>query len=221
MLTLQRNNQLQVYPGWPLPTVNIVLLTVLTVNSSLRSPLSHWVSWILKGSVTPLTEQYLQATINQDTSLQRNQSVVFTVVIPPKRGQLVQWFLDNSTKNVSTFTQNMVGQYRSVVTWSDSFWQKVNFRSSWFPQVNEGVILYDQKMPESVGWLATDSFTFTISSPPAFLPLHNFTIVISYEKSEHHNSTHPRTKLLSNKGAVPWLFFYLDKRNPRIKTYLE
>lgn len=116
VLTLQRNHQLQVYPGWSLPTVNVLQLTLFLS----RAPLSHWVSWIFKGSVTPLSEQHLQATINQDTSLQRNQSVVFTVTIPPKLGQLVQRLSDNTTKNVSTFTQSMVGQCRTVATWSDS-----------------------------------------------------------------------------------------------------
>lgn len=94
-----------------------------------RCPLSHWVSWIFKGSVTPLSEQHLQATTNQDSNLQRNQSVVFTVVIPPKLGQLVQRLPDNSTKKVSTFTQSMVGPSRSVATWSHFLWQKGNFSS--------------------------------------------------------------------------------------------
>lgn len=75
-------------------------------------------------------------------------------------------------------------------------------------QVDDGVILYDQKMPGSVGLLAEDSFTFTISSPPAFLPLHTFTIVISYQTSKHRNSSHPRTRLLSNKGVGAVLIFF-------------
>lgn len=73
-------------------------------------------------------------------------------------------------------------------------------------QVNEGVILYDQKMPEPVGWSAEDSFTFTISSPPAFLPLHTFTILISYQTSKHNRSSHPRTRLLSNEGVVQFKY---------------
>lgn len=62
--------------------------------------------------------------------------------------------------------------------------------------------MYDQKMPESVGWSAEDSFSFTVSSPPAFLLQHTFTILISYQANEHRSSPHPKTRLLSNEGAV-------------------
>uniref|UniRef100_A0A667WSY4 Laminin G domain-containing protein n=1 Tax=Myripristis murdjan TaxID=586833 RepID=A0A667WSY4_9TELE len=61
------------------------------------------------------------------------------------------------------------------------------------PQVNEGVILYDQNKPESVGWLASDSFSFTVSSPPAFLAPSTFTILISYQAKAQRNQ---------NPGAV-------------------
>uniref|UniRef100_A0A8C9X8C9 Laminin G domain-containing protein n=1 Tax=Sander lucioperca TaxID=283035 RepID=A0A8C9X8C9_SANLU len=70
------------------------------------------------------------------------------------------------------------------------------------PQVNDGVILYDQNKPQSVGWSAADSFSFTVSSPPAFLPPHIFTILISYQANKHHNSAQHKTRLLNNAGAV-------------------
>ncbi|MEQ2202918.1 hypothetical protein XENOCAPTIV_020019 [Xenoophorus captivus] len=65
-------------------------------------------------------------------------------------------------------------------------------------QVNDGLILYDQNKPESVGWSAADSFSFTVSSPPAFLPPHTFTILISYQANEHLGIPQHRTKLLNN-----------------------
>lgn len=69
-------------------------------------------------------------------------------------------------------------------------------------QVNHGVILYDQKKPESVGWSAADSFSFMVSSPPTVLPPHTFTILISYQANEHQNSLPHRTRLMTNAGAV-------------------
>lgn len=70
-------------------------------------------------------------------------------------------------------------------------------------QVNDGVIVYDQRKPESVGWSTTDSFSFTVSSPPASLPPHTFAILISYQANELHDRPAHRTRLLNNAGAVP------------------
>lgn len=68
------------------------------------------------------------------------------------------------------------------------------------PQVNDGVILYEQTRPQTVGWSTTDSFTFTASSPPAALPAHNFTILISFLANDHHDSPQHNTGLLNNAG---------------------
>lgn len=89
-------------------------------------------------------------------------------------------------------------------------------------QVNRGVILYDQKVPESVGWSAEDSFTFTVSSPPAFLPLHTFTILISYQTGKRPGSSHPRTRLLSNEGVahILYLMFRISTMTERYLTIL-
>uniref|UniRef100_A0A3P9NFA6 Chondroitin sulfate proteoglycan 4-like n=1 Tax=Poecilia reticulata TaxID=8081 RepID=A0A3P9NFA6_POERE len=102
-------------------------------------------------------------------------SVVFAVTAPPKFGRLVLRMPDNSFRNISTFTQSMV---------------------------SDGLILYDQNQPESVGWSAADSFSFTVSSPPAFLPPHTFTLLISYQANEHLGNVQHRTRLLNNAGAV-------------------
>ncbi|XP_035524183.1 chondroitin sulfate proteoglycan 4-like [Morone saxatilis] len=130
---------------------------------------------VYPGSVTPITEQELQAVTNDVSDIRRNHSVVFAVTTPPKLGRLVRRMPDNSTQNISMFTQSMV---------------------------NDGVILYDQKKPESVGWSAADSFSFTVSSPPAFLPPHTFTILITYQANEHHDNSQHKTRLLNNAGAV-------------------
>ncbi len=68
-------------------------------------------------------------------------------------------------------------------------------------QVNDGVILYDQKEPESVGWSAEDFFSFTVSSPPAFLPPHTFTFLISYQANKHHDNIKHKTRLRNNAGT--------------------
>uniref|UniRef100_A0A3Q3XGR5 Uncharacterized protein n=1 Tax=Mola mola TaxID=94237 RepID=A0A3Q3XGR5_MOLML len=130
---------------------------------------------VYPGSVTPISEQQLQAVTNDDGDVRRNRSVAFAVTAPPKLGRLVRRMPDNSTQHVSTFTQSMV---------------------------NDGVILYDQRRPESVGWSATDSFSFTVSSPPAFLPPHPFAILISYQANEQHDRPAHRTRLLNNAGVV-------------------
>ncbi|XP_076020190.1 chondroitin sulfate proteoglycan 4-like [Genypterus blacodes] len=129
---------------------------------------------VYPGSVTPITEQELQVVTNNndDDNIRRNHTIVFSVTSAPKLGSLVQRLPDNSTRPISTFTQHMV---------------------------NDGVILYDQNKPETVGWSATDSFSFTVSSLPAFLPPHNFTVLISYQANVHPQH---RTTLLNNAGAV-------------------
>ncbi|TDH01911.1 hypothetical protein EPR50_G00167550 [Perca flavescens] len=130
---------------------------------------------VYPGSVTPISDLELQATTNDVSDIRRNPSVVFAVTTPPKLGSLVRRMPDNSTRNISTFTQSMV---------------------------NDGVILYDQNKPQSVGWSAADSFSFTVSSPPAFLPPHIFTILISYQANKHHDRAQHKTRLLNNAGAV-------------------
>lgn len=131
------------------------------------------------------------------------------VTSPPELGRLVRRLPDNSTQNVSMFTQSMVGsRLRLSLT---VFVPPHVFISP--PQVDHGVILYHQKEPESVGWSAADSFSFTVSSPPAVLPPHTFTILISDQASEHQSSLQ-RTRLLNNAGAAaePRLTAYLAER---------
>ncbi|KAM8828482.1 chondroitin sulfate proteoglycan 4-like isoform 2-T2 [Spinachia spinachia] len=130
---------------------------------------------VYPGSVTPISEQELQAATNDVSDIRRNTSVVFVVTDPPKLGSLVRRMPNNSTRNVSTFTQGMV---------------------------KDGNVLYHQNKPQSVGWSAADTFSFTVSSPPAFLAPHTFNILISYQANAHHDSPQHKTRLLSNAGAV-------------------
>ncbi|KAK2818971.1 hypothetical protein Q5P01_024532 [Channa striata] len=127
------------------------------------------------GSATPISEKELQAVTNNVSDIRRNHSVVFAVTAQPKLGRLVQRLPDNSTRTISTFTQSMV---------------------------DHGVILYDQNKPESLEWSASDFFSFTVSSPPAFLPPHTFTILISYQAHKHLSNPQHKTRLMSNAGAV-------------------
>nr|XP_057909627.1 chondroitin sulfate proteoglycan 4-like isoform X2 [Doryrhamphus excisus] len=130
---------------------------------------------VYPGSVTTITEQELQVVTNDPSDMARNDTVVFTVTVPPKYGRLVRHMPDNSTQDISTFTQGMV---------------------------NLGVVSYDQNKTESVGWLAADTFSFTVSSPPAFLPPNTFTILISYQANKHHHDHQHDSRLLNNAGAV-------------------
>lgn len=68
-----------------------------------------------EGSVTPISEKELHVVTNiADGDTGRNQSVVFAVTSPPKLGRLVRRMPDNSTRNISTFTQSMVWMCVSV-----------------------------------------------------------------------------------------------------------
>ncbi|OWK02369.1 hypothetical protein Celaphus_00017993, partial [Cervus elaphus hippelaphus] len=64
--------------------------------------------------------------------------------------------------------------------------------------VSEQLILYQHMDWENTGWTAEDSFTFTVSSPPAALGPEEFHITISYEINEPGR----QSRLLANTGAV-------------------
>lgn len=67
--------------------------------------------------MTPISELELQAVTNDVNNIRRNHSVVFAVTAPPKLGRLVRRMPDNSTRNISTFTQSMVGMCVCVVVY--------------------------------------------------------------------------------------------------------
>ncbi|XP_048876342.1 chondroitin sulfate proteoglycan 4-like [Brienomyrus brachyistius] len=125
---------------------------------------------MLPGSSTPISAEELLAVTNDNDGAQ-NRSIVFTVISPPKLGRLVKIQADNTTAEISSFTQTMV---------------------------DESEVIYEQSRADSVGWVATDFFSFTISSPPASLEAQIFNIDISYENTDPEH----KTILLANTGAV-------------------
>ncbi|XP_057599511.1 chondroitin sulfate proteoglycan 4-like isoform X2 [Hippopotamus amphibius kiboko] len=137
------------------------LIITLEVNRGLS---------IFPGSMKPLSSRDLRAVTN-DMDSAGNRTITFTVVSSPRLGRLVRVSSDNSTEDVSVFTQNLV---------------------------SEQLILYKHMDWENTGWTAEDSFTFTVSSPPAALGPEEFHITISYEINEPGR----QSRLLANTGAV-------------------
>ncbi|MGH0153832.1 UNVERIFIED_CONTAM: hypothetical protein FKN15_046660 [Acipenser sinensis] len=113
------------------------------------------VVFVHSGSLTSISSEDLQAVTNDEDGA-GNRTITFTLVSSPTLGRLVRVEPDNSTVEISTFTQAMV---------------------------DEGAIAYEQTNLESIGWSAEDSFRFTVSSPPASLDPHVFNIIISYENT--------------------------------------
>ncbi|XP_027962281.1 chondroitin sulfate proteoglycan 4-like [Eumetopias jubatus] len=111
---------------------------------------------IFPGSMKPLSSGDLRAVTSDANSI-GNRTVTFTVISSPRLGRLVRVNSDNSTEDISVFTQNLV---------------------------NERLIVYQHVDHENTGWTAEDSFTFTTSSPPAALGPEEFRITISYEITE-------------------------------------
>ncbi|XP_030226760.1 chondroitin sulfate proteoglycan 4 [Gadus morhua] len=120
------------------------LLLSLETNQALK---------VFPGSSTPITTENLQAVTN-DNSKHSNRSITFNVIRRPKLGRLVTVQPDNSTFDLSTFTQDMVDRKE---------------------------VVFIQTPGESVGWAAMDSMTFSVASQPAILDTQTFKIDISYE----------------------------------------
>ncbi|KAJ8261297.1 hypothetical protein COCON_G00170200 [Conger conger] len=142
----------------------------ITARTLVLSVERNWPLKVFPDSLTPISTEDLHAASN-DNDITGNRTIVFTVVGPPKLGKLVKKQADNSTTEVSSFTQSMV---------------------------DEGEIFYEQNGAAFVGWRAPDSFSFTLSSPPAALEAQIFTIDVSYENTGPDR----RTILLANTGAV-------------------
>ncbi|XP_015997835.2 chondroitin sulfate proteoglycan 4 isoform X3 [Rousettus aegyptiacus] len=111
---------------------------------------------IFPGSTKPLSSRDLRAVTNDEDST-GNRTITFMVVSSPRLGKLMRVNPDNSTEDVSVFTQDLV---------------------------NEQLILYQHVDHENTGWTAEDSFMFTVSSPPAALGPEKFRITISCEINE-------------------------------------
>ncbi|KAE8636342.1 hypothetical protein XENTR_v10002945 [Xenopus tropicalis] len=123
---------------------------------------------VFPGTRRAITSDHLKAVTNDESNM-KNRTVTFTVVVPPKHG-LLMFGLHNATEEVSGFSQLMV---------------------------DEGVIFYEHTDNEALLWNTQDSFTFTASSPPAFLESSVFLITISYEI----NDPARKSRLRANTGA--------------------
>uniref|UniRef100_A0ACB8EPB6 Uncharacterized protein n=2 Tax=Sphaerodactylus townsendi TaxID=933632 RepID=A0ACB8EPB6_9SAUR len=108
---------------------------------------------VFPGSRKQITSHNLKAITNDMVGAE-NRTIIFTVAIPPKLGKLIRVLTDNSTQDISSFTQSMV---------------------------DEHLIVYEHTQKEDFGWNSQDHFTFTVSSPPAVLSSQMFHINISYE----------------------------------------
>ncbi|XP_033475924.2 chondroitin sulfate proteoglycan 4 [Epinephelus lanceolatus] len=116
---------------------------------------------VFPGSSTPVTNEILQAVTN-DISNATNRIITFSLIRHPKLGRLVMTRPDNSTVDISTFTQEMVDRKE---------------------------VVYIQTPVESVGWEAMDSMTFSVASPPTSLDSQTFKIDISYENTGPEHNT--------------------------------
>ncbi|XP_050802809.1 chondroitin sulfate proteoglycan 4-like isoform X1 [Gopherus flavomarginatus] len=116
---------------------------------------------VFPGSRKLITAHDLKAVTN-DMANTGNRTITFTIVRAPKLGRLIRIDTDNTTQDISTFTQSMV---------------------------DEGLVIYEHTHNEAVGWSAEDFFTFTVSSPPAALDLQVFHVAISYEINRHDQSS--------------------------------
>ncbi|XP_061117461.1 chondroitin sulfate proteoglycan 4 [Conger conger] len=122
---------------------------------------------VVPGSTTAIHRDDLLAVTNDEDD-SGNHAVLFSVTSPPGQGWLVS-IGPESTAEISSFTQEMV---------------------------NEGVVAYKHKR-RPVGEATSDTFTFTVSSPPAVLRAQTFHIHISPNAGPEGVNL-----LLSNTGAV-------------------
>ncbi|KAM3610464.1 uncharacterized protein V6R79_004323 [Siganus canaliculatus] len=116
---------------------------------------------VFPGSSTTITNEDLQVITN-DMSNTSNRIITFNVIRLPKLGRLVMRRSDNTTVDISTFTQDMVDRKE---------------------------VVYIQTPIESVGWEAMDSMVFSVTSPPTSLDSQTFKIDISYENTGPEHST--------------------------------
>ncbi|NXT73705.1 CSPG4 protein, partial [Zapornia atra] len=129
-----------------------VLVISLEVNKGLG---------VFPGSRKPISHHDLKAVTNDVTNA-GNRTITFMIVTSPERGRLIRVNSDNTTQEITSFTQSMV---------------------------DEGVVMYEHLQAASVGWSAEDFFTFTVFSPPSALEPQVFHIVISYGVTRHDRNS--------------------------------
>ncbi|KAM4808341.1 chondroitin sulfate proteoglycan 4-like [Rhinophrynus dorsalis] len=111
---------------------------------------------VFPGSQRSLSSAVLKAVTNDEGNV-KNRIITFLVSSKPKHGRLLKIGPQNTSEEVSSFTQAMV---------------------------DEGKILYHHVDNDIMLWNTQDSFTFTASSPPAVLESQVFLITISYETND-------------------------------------
>ncbi|XP_056592016.1 chondroitin sulfate proteoglycan 4-like [Triplophysa dalaica] len=128
---------------------------------------------VFPGSSKFISEDELLAITNDYDDI-TNRTITYTVTSPPRYGRLMAKQMDNSTQEISYFTQTMV---------------------------KEESLLYEQTEP--VAWAASDSFTFTVSCPPSSLEAHTFNIHISFENTDqkHKSALHANTGAVVAEGS--------------------
>ncbi|XP_061762150.1 chondroitin sulfate proteoglycan 4 isoform X1 [Nerophis ophidion] len=133
-----------------------ITATALVLSLQRNRPLK-----VFPGSSRAISSNELQVVTN-DVSDISNRTITFSVTRHPKLGRLVRKHPDNSTVDISTFTQDML---------------------------NRKEVLYIQNPIELVGWEAIDSLTFSVASPPSSLESQTFKIDISYENTGPEHNT--------------------------------
>ncbi|KAG8598906.1 hypothetical protein GDO81_002793 [Engystomops pustulosus] len=124
---------------------------------------------VFPGMRRPISSDVLKAITNDENN-SNNRSITFDITISPKHGRVLKIVHENTTEETSSFTQQMI---------------------------DEGTILYEHSDTEALVWSMQDSFTFTVSSPPAVLVMQVFLITISYEVNDPSRNT----RLIANTGA--------------------
>ncbi|KAM8864851.1 chondroitin sulfate proteoglycan 4 [Synchiropus picturatus] len=116
---------------------------------------------VFPGSTMPITREHLLVLTN-DASNTSERIITYNIIRQPKLGRVVRRQLDNSTIDISTFTQTMIDHKE---------------------------VLYVQTPMESVGWEAMDSLAFSVMSPPSSMESQTFKIDISYENTGPERNT--------------------------------
>ncbi|XP_069819144.1 chondroitin sulfate proteoglycan 4-like [Dendropsophus ebraccatus] len=124
---------------------------------------------VFPGMRRTISSDVLKAVTNDENNA-NNRSVTFDISSSPKHGKILKFVQENDTEEVSSFTQQMI---------------------------NEGKIIYEHTDTEALVWSMQDSFTFTVSSPPAILEMQVFLMTISYEI----NDPNRYSRLIANTGA--------------------
>ncbi|KAM4052299.1 chondroitin sulfate proteoglycan 4-like [Anomaloglossus baeobatrachus] len=124
---------------------------------------------VFPGMRRTISSDILKAATNDENNL-HNRSISFDVTTSPIHGKILRIVEENTTEEASSFTQQMI---------------------------NDGDIVYEHTDTEALVWSMQDSFTFSVTSPPAVLEMQMFLITVSYEIDDPSRSTH----LLANTGA--------------------